>query len=340
MSGDDSGLRPAQLGSDFGLARLTLHWQAAFDAADAALRAAVPDLPHDEVGRRRQGLVAEEASTLGLLKSFAREHFVTPPPHLFFGPISPPMLGLPSSLESCVFELDGVLANSIAAHRAAWAEAFDGFLLRRSTLTSHEIVPFDPHADYDEYIDSRPRLEGVSELLASRGISLPVGSAADPPDAETIHGLANHKQAALQAILARRRIAAFAGSRQYLAAARHAGLRRAVVSVSENTTAMLDLSGLAVLLDVVVDGETMRVEGLRIRPEPDTFLAAAQRLGVEPGRTAVFVHDLVGVSAARSGGFGYIIGVERSGQEVAMVARGADRVVRDLGELMGRGLTG
>lgn len=340
MSADDSGLRPAQLGSDFGLARLTLHWQAAFDAADTALRAATPDLPADELGRRRQALLAEEASTLGLLRSFAREHFVTPLPHLYFGPISPPMLGLPSSLESCVFELDGVLANSIAAHRAAWAETFDGFLLRRSSLTSHEVIPFDPYGDYEACIEGRPRLEGVRVLLGSRGISLPVGDESDPPEAETIHGLANHKQAALQAILARRRVAAFAGSRQYLAAARHAGLRRAVVSVSENTTAMLDLSGLAVLLDVVVDGETIRAEGLRIRPEPDTFLAAARRLGVEPERAAVFVHDLVGVSAARAGGFGYIIGVERSGQEVAMVARGADRVVRDLGELMGRGLTG
>ena len=329
-----------RLRSDFGLARLTLHWQAAFDAADAALRAAVPDLPHDEIGRRRQALVAEEASTLGLLRSFAREHFVTAPPHLFFGPITPSMLGLPSSLESCIFELDGVLANSIAAHRAAWAETFDGFLFRRSSLTSHDVMPFDPYGDYEAYIDGRPRLEGVRELLGSRGISLAVGDEADPPGAETVHGLANHKQAALRSILAHQGVAAFGGSRQYLAAARHAGLRRAVVSVSENTDTMLGLSGLALLLDAIVDGESMRAERLRICPEPDTFLAAAQRLGVEPERTAVFVHDLVGVKAARAGGFGYIIGVERSGQEVAMVARGADRVVRDLGELMGRGLTG
>lgn len=339
MSADDIGFRPDRHGSDFGLARMTVSWQTAFDAADAALRAAAPDLPAAELGRRRQALVAEGAATLGLLRSFAHEHFVTPLPHLYFGPVNAPMLGLPSSLEACVFELDGVLANSIAAHRAAWAETFDRFLLRRASFTTQEVMPFDPRDDYENYIDGRPRLQGVRELLGSRGISLEVGDASDPPDAETVHGLANHKQASLHAILARQGVAAFGGARQYLSAARHAGLRRAVVSVSENTAAMLDLSGLSLLLDTVVDGAAMRAGKLRILPEPDTFLAAAQRLGAEPPRTAIFVHDLVGVIAARAGGFGYIVGVERSGMEAAMLARGADRVVRDVGDLMARGLS-
>ena len=339
MSADDSGFRPARLGSDFGLARLTLHWQAAFDAADAALRAAAPDLPDDELGRRRQALVAEEGRTLALLRRFASEHFVTPPPHLFFGPINPPMLGLPSSLQSCVFELDGVLANSAAMHRAAWAETFDPFLMRRSSLTSHEVIPFDPRGDYETYIDGRPRLEGVREFLGSRGISLAAGDAGDPPGAETVHGLANRKKEALSSLLMRQGVSAFGGARQYLAAARHAGLRSAVVSVSENTNAMLDLSGLAPLLDAIVDGEKIRAERLGRLPEPDTFLAAARLLGAEPERTVAFVHDLVGVSAGRSAGFGYIVGVERSGREATMLAQGADRVVRDLGALMRAGLS-
>ena len=339
MSADDPGFRPIQLGSDFGLPHLTLHWQAAFDTADAALRAAAFDLAPAEVGRRRQSLVAEEATTLGLLRSFAREHLVSPAPQLYFGPVSPPMLGLPSSVAGCVFELDGVLANSIAAHRAAWAETFDGFLLRRSTLTSHEVMPYDPYGDYAAYIDGRPRLEGVRELLGSRGISLEAGAATNPPDAETVHGLANHKQAALQSILSLRGVGAFASSWQYLAAARHAGLRRAVVSVSEHTGAMLDLSGLTALLDAIVDGEVIGAELLQISPEPDAFLAAALRVGIEPARTAAFVHGLAGVSAARAGGFGYIVGIERSGLAARMLERGADRVVRDLAELMGRGLT-
>ncbi len=340
MSPDDPGFRPARLGSDYGLARLTLHWQAAFDAADAALRAAAPDLPPGELGGRRQNLVAEEGRTLTLLRRFATEHLVTPPPHLFFGPISPQMLGLPSSLQACVFELDGVLANSAAMHRAAWSETFDPFLLHRSSLTRREVIPFDPRGDYETYIDGRPRLEGVREFLGSRGISLAAGDAADPPGAETVHGLANRKADALSSLLMRQGVSAFGGARRYLAAARHAALRSAVVSVSENTNAMLDLSGLAPLLEAIVDGESMSAEGLRRLPEPDTFLAATRLLGVAPERTAAFVHDLVGVSAARSAGFGFIVGVERSGREEAMLAHGADRVVRDLGDLMRAGLSG
>jgi beta-phosphoglucomutase-like phosphatase (HAD superfamily) len=340
MSADDSGPGPARIGSDFGLARLTDHWQAAFDAADAALRAAASDLPHDELGRRRQALVVEETLTLGLLQGFAREHFVSPPPHLFFSPISPPMLGLPSTLRACVFELDGVLANSAAVHRAAWEETLNEFLLRRPSQAGREVVLFGPRDDYEKHIDGRPRVDGVREFLASRGISLDTGREDDPPGKETVYGLANRKNAALQSHLARQGLSAFGGSRRYLAAARHAGLRRAVVSVSVNTNAMLDLSGLAPLLDAAVDGETMRSEGLRVRPAPDAFLAASRRLGIEPERSAVFVHTFAGIEAARAGGFAYVIVVERSGQAEVMLDHGADRVVTDLTGLMGRGLGG
>ena len=336
----EQGPEPPRPWADFGLGRLTDHWQAAFDAAEAALRAAAPDLPHDELGRRRQALIVEEAATLGLLQSFAREHFVSPPPHLFFGPISPPMLGLPSSLHACVFELDGVLANSAAMHRAAWAETFDEFLLRRSSLTRREVVLFDPRGDYERCIDGRPRVEGVREFLGSRGISLPAGHQDDPPESETVHGMANRKNAALQSHLARQGVSAFGGSRRYLAAARRAGLRRAVVSASANTSAMLELSGLASLLDATIDGETIGSEHLSVRPAPDTFLAASRRLGIEPELTAVFVHNLAGIEAGRAGGFAYVIGVERSGQAATMLDLGADRVVTDLTELMGRGLGG
>ncbi len=338
MSADDSGFRQARLRSDFGLARLTVHWQAAFDAADTALRAAGHDLSQDELGLRRRALVAEEGQTLSLLGRYASEHLITPPPRLYFGPVSPSMLGLPSSLRACVFELDGVLANSASMHRAAWSETFDPFLLHRSSLTTHEVIPFDPRSDYETYIEGRPRLEGVRGFLASRGISLATGDASDPPGAETVHGLANRKKEALWSLLERQGVTAFDGARQYLAAARHAGLRSAVVSVSENTNAMLDLSGLTLVLDAIVDGGTIRSERLQHLPAPDTFLAAVRLLGVEPEETAVFVHDLAGVSAGSSAGLGYLVGVERSGREATMLARGADRVVRDLGALMGPGL--
>jgi len=262
---------------------------------------------------------------------------VTPLPHLFFGPVTPSMLGLPTSLEACVFELDGVLANSIAAHRAAWAETFDRFLLRRASLATHEVMAFDPSRTTSATL-TVARASKVCASCSGAGASasksaMSVIHRTPRPftDSQTTSRLRCSRS--LRVRVSRRSVARASTFRL-----RGAGLRRAVVSVSENTGAMLDLLGLSLLLDTTVDGEVMRAAKLRIRPEPDTFLTAAERLGAEPGRTAVFVHDLVGVSAALAGGFGYIVGVERSGRGPAMLDLGADRVVRDVGELMARGL--
>ena len=334
----ESGPEPPRPRPSFGLDRVTEHWQAAFDAAQSALRAATHDLPPTELSGRQHALALEEATTAQLLEDFALEQYVEPLPHLFFGSISPPMLGLPSSLRACVFELDDVLANSPSVHRIAWAETFDEFLLRRSALTRREVVLFDPHSDYLNHIDGRTRLEGVREFLASRGISLATGREDDPPTRETVYGLAHRKNVALQSCLTRQGVRAFPGSRRYLAAARRAGLRRAVVSASANTKAMLEVTDLASLVNARVDGETIRREQLRVRPRPDTLLAACRYLGVEPEQTAVFEHNLAGVEAGLAGKFAFVVGIDSTGQAEAMRKLGADRVVPDLTALLGRGL--
>jgi HAD superfamily hydrolase (TIGR01509 family) len=334
----DPGPGPVRPARSAGLDRVTEHWQAALDAAQSALRAAAHDLPPDELGRRQRALGLEEAATAQALENVAREAHVDPLPHLFFGSVSPYMLGLPPAVQVCIFELDGVLAGSGAAHRIAWAETLNEFLLRRFELTGQEVVLFDPHGDYLSHIDGRPRLEGVLEFLASRGISLATGEPDDPPGVDTVHGLANRKNAALQSRLAREGLSALAGSRRYLAAARRAGLRRAVVSASANTEAILELTGLASLIDARIDGETIINERLRVRPEPDTLLAACRQLGVEPERVAVFENSPVGIEAGRVGAFGFVVGVDGGGQAEAMLQHGADRVVSDLNSLLGRGL--
>ena len=334
----ESGPEHGRQRRSFSLDRVTDHWQAAFDAAQSALHAAAFDLPPAELNQRQHALAVEQATTARLLEDVAREEHVYPLPHLFLGSISPHMLGLPSSVQACVFELDGVLANSDTMHRIAWAETFDEFLHRRTALTGRDVVPFDPHSDYLNYIDGRPRLQGVYGFLASRGIGLATGQPDDPPDRETIHGLANRKNAALQSCLAREGLSAFSGSRRYLGAARRAGLRRAVVSASANTEAMLELTGLAPLIEARVDSETIRHEHLRVRPEPDTLLAACRQLDVEPEQTAVFEHSVAGIEAGRAGAFAFVVGVDSSGQDEAMRKLGADRVVSDLSALLARGL--
>jgi beta-phosphoglucomutase family hydrolase len=241
------------------------------------------------------------------------------------------VLGLPDDVAACLFDLDGVLTDTAAVHNRAWTEMFDAYLTERDGDAS---VPFDPDSDYPRYVDGRPRADGVRAFLASRGIELPEGEPDDPPDAATVHGLGNRKNVLLLKAIDRDGVRVFAGSRAYLEAARAAGLRRAVVSSSANTRQVLDVTGLAAYVEDVVDGNTVRDEHLKGKPAPDTFLAAAARLGVPPNRAAVFEDATSGVEAGRAGRFGCVVGVDRIGHAADLREHGADLVVGDLADLL------
>jgi beta-phosphoglucomutase family hydrolase len=246
------------------------------------------------------------------------------------------MLGLPDGTRGCLFDLDGVLTKTAKVHDAAWKQMFDDFLRDRSRRTGQPFVPFDPVADYDKYVDGKPRLDGTRSFLASRGIELPDGSEDDPPDAETVHGLSNRKN---QIVLKRIRtdgVEAYEGSVRYVRAVRDAGLRRAVVSSSANAHDVLVAAGIEDLFEVRIDGVVAEQEHLRGKPAPDTFLAGARALGLEPRAAAVFEDALAGVAAGRAGGFGCVVGVDRAGQADELREHGADVVVTDLAELLDR----
>jgi beta-phosphoglucomutase family hydrolase len=245
-----------------------------------------------------------------------------------------PVLGLPEGVTACLFDLDGVLTNTAAVHAVAWKQTFDSFLQERAEKAGQEFVPFDIHDDYLKYVDGKPRPDGVRDFLASRGITLPEGSADDSPDDETVIGIGARKNRELLRRIRTDGVEVFEGSRRYLEAARAAGLRRAVVSSSANTEDVLAVTGLAQYVELRVDGVTIREEHLAGKPAPDTFLAAAKRLGVEPLAAAVFEDAIAGVQAGRAGGFGAVIGVNRTGQAEALRANGASVVVGDLAELL------
>lgn len=243
------------------------------------------------------------------------------------------MLGLPAHVTACLFDLDGVLTQTARVHNAAWTDTFDAYLRRRADETGEPYRPFDPDADYNRYVDGRPRADGVRTFLASRGITLPDGQPDDPPSADTVYGIGNRKNELLLRHIHTDGVQVYPGSVAYLRAAADAGLRRAVVSASANCQAVVAAAGLTDLLEVRVDGVVAREEHLRGKPHPDTFLAAAARLGVEPGQAAVFEDALAGVEAGRAGRFGHVVGVDRVGQADALREHGADVVVRDLSEL-------
>jgi len=247
------------------------------------------------------------------------------------------MLGLPDGVRACLFDLDGVLTKTAVVHAAAWKEMFDAFLggPGAAGASGEQRRPFDPHGDYDDYVDGKPRLDGVRDFLASRRITLPEGTPDDPPGAPTVQGLAARKNEIVLRRIEEDGVEAYPGSVAYVRAARDAGLRRAVVSSSSNCRDVLESAGILELFEARVDGIVAEAEHLRGKPAPDTFLAGARLLGVEPAAAAVFEDALAGVAAGRAGHFGHVVGVDRVGQADELAAHGADRVVADLAELLG-----
>ncbi|MGW2782610.1 HAD family hydrolase [Streptomyces populi] len=238
-------------------------------------------------------------------------------------------LGLPKQILACLFDLDGVITKTAVVHAAAWKRTFDDFLRERE---GDGFRPFDD-ADYSAYVDGMPRADGVRSFLASRGIHLPEGTPDDPPERTTVQGLGNRKNQLLLDMIRTDGVEAYDGTLRYIEAVRAHGLRTAVVSSSANCRDVLRSVGAEDLFDVRVDGVVAAERHLPGKPRPDTFLAAAEDLGVEPSEAAVFEDALAGMDAGRSGHFGYVVGVDRVGQGAALRAHGADVVVRDLDEL-------
>jgi beta-phosphoglucomutase family hydrolase len=239
-------------------------------------------------------------------------------------------------VRACLFDLDGVLTQTAKVHAAAWKEMFDTFLRRHAEQTNTTFVPFDAVKDYDAYVDGKPRNDGTRSFLQARGITLPEGSPADPPDAETVQGLGRRKNEIVLQMIHRDGVEAYEGSVSYVRAVRDAGLRRAVVSSSKNCRDVLAAAGIEDLFEARIDGLVAEREHLRGKPAPDTFLAGARALGVAPSQAAVFEDALAGVEAGRAGQFGLVVGVDRVGQADALRDHGADVVVSDLSELQTR----
>lgn len=246
------------------------------------------------------------------------------------------MLGLPDGVRACLFDLDGVLTETATIHAAAWKAMFDAYLQERATRTGGPFVPFDEKDDYDRYVDGKPRADGTRSFLESRGIHLPEGAPDDPPSAETVYGLGTRKNDLVLRLIHERGVEPYPGSVRYVKAVRDAGLARAVVSSSTNCHDVLVAAGIDDLFDARVDGVVAEHEHLRGKPEPDTFLAGARALGVEPAHAVVFEDALAGVEAGRAGSFGFVVGVDRVGQHDALLAHGASTVVSDLAELLDR----
>jgi HAD superfamily hydrolase (TIGR01509 family) len=296
-------------------------WQFALDAAVEALDANARTFPPDELAARRRKLAAERAEVEFDLRQVVHQGR----PWLSPFPLHPSLLGVPESTRACIYDLEGVLTNGGALHAAAWADVFDDLLLRLTESTGWHFVPFDRVADYAMYLDGRPRLEGIHLFLQSRGIQVPVDGAYD---------LARQKSEALGRHMRELGVNALPGARAYLEATGRAHLGRAVVSSSTRTLPMLELAGVANLVEARVDAEQIAAGDLRSRPAPDLLLRACELLRVEPRDAVSFTHIPDGVAAAKSAGM-RVVGVASDAQtRERLLAFGAELTVARLVDLL------
>jgi beta-phosphoglucomutase family hydrolase len=230
--------------------------------------------------------------------------------------------------DAALFDLDGVLTPTAEVHMRAWQALFVDFLTKRGMVDQPYV-----ESDYFNYIDGKPRYDGVRSFLASRGITLAEGDPSDDSATETVCGLGNRKNFFFSAVLHDEGVTPYPGSIRLLDYLADRGTKIAVVSSSRNAQPVLEAAGLAPRFPVVVDGNVTARRQLSGKPAPDTFSHAAEQLGVPNERAVIFEDALSGVTAGRAGGFGLVVGVDRGVGADRLTEAGADLVVTDLAEL-------
>lgn len=237
--------------------------------------------------------------------------------------------------DAALFDLDGVVTPTADVHMRAWSQTFTAFLKeygQNHQGSGDQLVPYTDD-DYFEYVDGKPRYDGVRSFLASRDIVLPEGDPSDAADAATVCGLGNRKNVVFEEILQRDGVEAYPGSAALIGDLVARGTKLAVVSSSRNAPKVLAAAGLDHHFPLIVDGAVAAEQGLPGKPAPDTFVFAAHHLGVEVERAVVLEDALSGVAAGRAGNFGLVVGVDRGVGADRLTDNGADIVVTDLEEL-------
>jgi alpha,alpha-trehalase len=233
-------------------------------------------------------------------------------------------------LDGVLVDLDGVVTKSSLLHALAWQRLFDEVLDIREKAGER---PFDPKGDYLLHLDGKPRLQGVTDFLDSRGIDLPFGHPHDDPGEMTVCGLANRKNRYFRELLDRRGVEVYESTLVFLDRARARGLRIALVSSSKNAAAIVEAAGIGKMFDLRLDGNDLERLEMKGKPAPDSFLEAARRLAIPPDRLAIIEDATAGVRAGRAAGFALVVGLDRGAGLQALRDSGADIAVKDLSEL-------
>jgi alpha,alpha-trehalase len=240
----------------------------------------------------------------------------------------------PEEFDAVVFDMDGVVTKTAVVHATAWKRLFDDYMEERSQSTGEELRPFDAEVDYRQYVDGKPRYDGVRSFLTSRGIVLPEGTPDDTVDADTVCGLGNRKNGYFLKELEQHGVGVFESTVRLVRILQGVGIGTAIISASKNVKLVLGAGGVGDLFPVCVDGITAAEMGLPGKPDSAVFVEAACRLDAAIARTVIVEDARAGVEAGRRGGFGLVIGVDRTGDADGLLAAGADVVVSDLADVV------
>jgi alpha,alpha-trehalase len=240
----------------------------------------------------------------------------------------------PASFDAVLFDLDGVLTPTAQVHAKCWKLMFDEFLQRWSESNETPLEPFDIIEDYRQYVDGKPRDDGIQSFLGARSILLPYGKPADPPGHGTVCALGNRKNELVNDVLEREGVEPFPGAVDFVRQVRAEGLKTGVVSSSKNCKTVLAAAGIQELFHVRVDGLTVARRSLAGKPAPDMFLEAAKELQVQPGRAAVVEDAISGIQAGAAGNFALVIGIAHGDDVEELRSHGAHIVLQSLGELL------
>ena len=180
-------------------------------------------------------------------------------------------------IEACIFDLDGVIVDTAVYHYQAWKRLANE-------------LGFDFTEAQNERLKGISRMRSLELILEWGGI---------------------HKTAAEQQALATRKNDWYVeminqmtpqeilpGAKEFLEAARSAGLKTALGSASKNSSAILERTGLLLLFDAIVDGNTVTAS----KPDPEVFLKGAAALGIAPAHCVVCEDAIAGIEAAKAAG--------------------------------------
>jgi beta-phosphoglucomutase len=211
-----------------------------------------------------------------------------------------------SLLQGVIFDLDGVIADTVPAHFAAWKRLFE-----------EEGYAFDQSVYHDK-VDGRRRIDGAAAVMAG----------ADPA---RIAAAAARKDGYFLDLIEEGRFSIFADTLAFLGACRAEGVRMATASSSRNARYILEKAGIADLFAAIVGGDDVTWG----KPHPDIFLAAASCMGLDVPGCVVMEDASSGVEAAKAGGF-LCVGIHRNGPPDRLA--GADLVVADFAGLQPQAL--